>query len=86
MNLALLWRSLEPWIVEAVEAREVWWTSWLTYDSCPQESDEGKGETSEGEGSEAPKAKKQTAPKMPEKKKKKAENGREPQRTPCATE
>ena len=47
-----------------------------------QESeDEGKGDTSEGEASEAPKAKKQTAPKMPEKKKKKkAENGREPKR------
>ena len=44
-----------------------------------QESeDEGKGDTSEGEASDAPKAKKQTAPKMPEKKKKKAENRREP--------
>ena len=58
--------------------------SWLTHDSWlmySQESeDEGKGDTSEGEASEAPKAKKQTAPKMPEKKKKKAENGREPKR------
>ena len=39
----------------------------------PQDdSDDGKVQTSEGEASEAPKAKKHTAPKMPEKKKKKA--------------
>ena len=53
--------------------------SWLMYSQ--ESEDEGKGDTSEGEASEAPKAKKQTAPKMPEKKKKKAENGGERQRT-----